>query len=338
MNSRDNFVLMLAGGLNMLLVLTPFISQAAVLPGEQFPVLDAVATAVTIRESSAAFIYEYAINNPMSNTGKIERIEIDIARGTAQVSMGGLNVLTNDSSFLEGAQDVFSRDSDHFVPVGFRSPVGWISGYSIGRTASWGATDPANDGSLLIPPGSRLSGFALHSRGLPAARQIVFWPEFVQTPVEDPNEEDLRRVRAISGQIQFRTMTIGPAAPVSFDPSDLIVRLISEKHKAAALGWLGGPKLVDKLDQRLDQAAAALASGKNCVAHVRLAQFVRRLSSAHDHPSQAAGNTRFASDEAAQLLGINADVILARVAKTSRSPEEERDCRNAEKDPDEVYD
>lgn len=240
--------------------------------------------------------------------------------------------LISSSSSLQDIWTIDVRTATNLI-VGISGPVGWSAGPSAYGTVTWGGIDAEKQ----IRPGASLSGFSFICTNPPDivdlfAQGYVPLPpavQFVDETTPSPPEREQDGVHALA---------IGPSTVTFTTLSAAVNRLIVLKHQAAALSWLGGPKLVDKLDQRLDQAAAALASGKKCIANVRLTQFVKRLSNAHDHPSQAPGNPRFANDEAAQLLGINADMILARVPKTASGPEEERDCRNAEKDPDEAYD
>ena len=94
----------------------------------------------------------------------------------------------------------FNENGRFLVPVGFRSPSGWNSGFSVFLTAAWGA----NDTPFFIDPGSTLGGFMLQSRGLPGIRSMTFLPRFeVNSVGDDASQEDVTRAQAIQKQIQF---------------------------------------------------------------------------------------------------------------------------------------
>lgn len=195
------------------------------------------------------------------------------------------------------------------------------------------------DEPARISPGNTLSGFGIRARSLPAIKKFFIRSDSptVVPSAEPGNEKEAQELVDLTDFFNDSTSgwTLGPdPMPATFDPTARVNRLITLKHKAADLGWLGGAKLVEKLDQRLDQASAALTAGKKCVARARLDQFVHRLANAHDKPSLAPGNARFASDDAFLLLKSNAESITPQLPKTPKDPAEERECKQVEEEKD----
>jgi hypothetical protein len=282
-------------------------AESQLLPGETLPILQNVQTDVSVHISTDdIFTYTYAILNPVSNTGRIERIEVDISKELSSVPIG-IGGISSDVSFAPADSATFQENAGRFIFVGFRSPAGWDSGFSRALTASWGASDPHGDGSFLIRPGKSLQGFILQSRGLPGMRTIIFHPEFIQTPVEEADEASVTRVRSIEQQIKFNSTTIGPNAPKSFAPISLIDRLISLKHQSVSLGWIFGPGsdgIANSLDAKLDAAKDSVARGNNTAAKNQLNAFINDLD---------AQRGKHVNDNAYFLLKTNAQFIISKL-------------------------
>ncbi|MEK7390147.1 MAG: hypothetical protein AAB036_10670 [Elusimicrobiota bacterium] len=260
-----------------------------------------VANSVTA--SQAHYKYSYELNSGLSSIQNIWRFDIRI---------------TSNSVF------------------GMDAPLGWSVGVSAIGTIAWGGIEMERQ----IPPGKRLSGFSFISPNLPGivevfAQGYVPLPKAVQfvdetTPAPPDREQD-----------SVRAMTVGPSTLTFTTPAEVVVRLIGLKHQSASLGWLGDAKFVLKLDKRLDQAKAALARDKKKLARVRLSQFAHELAKAHDENKTERGKNKndpkdktFVSDEAFQLLKINADFIIAKLPSKGKDKAEDDECRRAEAEKD----
>ncbi|MEK7287396.1 MAG: hypothetical protein AAB091_02380 [Elusimicrobiota bacterium] len=273
-------------------------SQVQLLPGEVLPVLKDVRVSVSAQFSpNGIFTYSYAIVNLPLNTGKIDRVEVDISRDTSSVQFGAEGLI-NDNSFVESI-----ANQALLVPIGLRSPTNWISGLNVDRTAGWGAVAVEQE----IAPGKMLDGFLIQSRGVPGIRGITLHPEFAQTPVDEASESDVQRLDAIEKQIKFNTVTIGPDAPESLEPISLIDRLISLKHQSISLRWIFGPGskgITNSLDAKLNAAKDSVSRGNNDAAKGQLGAFINEAEAQHG---------KHLNDNAFFLLKVNAEFIVSKL-------------------------
>lgn len=257
--------------------------------------------------------YNYSVKNATYSARPIIsfRLQIDVPISSLTVSGPA-----SWDAFECCIKDVHRRNSSGIV-VG-----GWLYGEAPTR----------------IPAGGTLSGFKVRMKSVPSIKKFFIESASPTTvPKAEPgNEEEAQALEELTNFFNDSTSgwTLGPEPmPAVFDPVARIARIVAFKHQAADLGWLGGTKLVEKLDERLDQASAALSAGKKCVARARLIQFVHGLTNAHEHPSQASGNPRFANSEAFQLLKFNAESVSDLIPKTPKDRDEERECAKVEGEP-----
>jgi|CXWL01.1.fsa_nt_gi hypothetical protein len=204
--------------------------------------------------------------------------------------------------------------------------------------------------SALIKPGRSLGGFKLTVRSLPAIQDFLIQGYTDKAMVKmDLTEEESDVASDLQDEFKnnsFKGKTIGPdPVPEIINLAGLIDRLASLKHQGASLGWLGNTKFVIKLDERLDQAKAALAKDRKKLARTRLSQFVHDLTETRrknedkdrDHNDKDKDDQyreKFVSDEAFQLLKINADFLIAKLPTKAKDRDEDDECRRAENEKD----
>lgn len=126
-----------------------------------------------------------------------------------------------------------------------------------------------------------------------------------------------------------QVQTIAPSTFTFTDIFSAIDRLIALKHQSASLGWLLGAEFIRDLDEKLDQAKAASALGKNFKARKKLEQFIHELEErrkeqmARQHEAsekgkdekaeRAEGPKTFLDDNAYYLLKVNAGFIVSKL-------------------------
>jgi hypothetical protein len=274
------------------------LGYAQLLPGEVLPVLKNVEVDTSIIFSTGdIFTYSYIIVNPASNSGKIEAVKIDISRATGTVALASEGI-TSDNSAIE---TTVNRSS--VIPVGFRSPSKWIAAASDDQTARWGAIAAESQ----IAPGKMQGNFILQTRGLPGVRTVTLQPEFIQTHVDEASEEDVVRLKSIEEQTKFNTITIGPDAPKSLEPTLLIDRLSALTHQAVSLGWIFGPGsdgIANSLDAKLASAKDSVSRGNNTAAKKQLNALINDLD---------AQRGKHVNDNAYFLLKTNAQFIISKL-------------------------
>jgi hypothetical protein len=348
------------------------IARAAIVAAEPLPfppgipvTTATVSVSVSLDPAMQIFRYAYTVSNSAQSVGKISSFYIDIATSAGRAPLkadGLLNTATGYTAI--SSPGVISRVGDAIVPVGFASqPRGWDSGPSVDLTAGW--FGPLLPGTP-INPGKSLGGFVLTSHGFPGIRRFAVEPaydpdDFIEKGIDDPDvsSADAQQIvdldNAIQAAIQFRGYTIGPVQPPAAPGIvPLIDSLISLKHQSAELGWLGDAKFMLKLDERLDQAKAALALNKKKLARTRLSQFVHDLTEANqdgrderrdrskaehrdENDKGDHHDRKFANDEAFQLLKINADFIIAKLPTEAKDKDEGEECRRAEGETDDNH-
>jgi hypothetical protein len=95
---------------------------------------------------------------------------------------------------------------------------------------------------------------------------------------EDIVPKTVEESKAFDKAISIFGKTIGPTAPpANFIPLDFLAYLIDLKHQAQALGWIGGPKLVEELDKKLDQVKEKLLEGHIESAQGKLKSFIKKV-------------------------------------------------------------
>lgn len=250
------------------------------LAAEEIPALKGVTLKASVSHNATdgAFVYDYLLGHSAESTGDIQHMDIDVTlpEGGAAPSGAGLTIPIGkkERTFEQELQTV--PGAVQMVPVGLRAPTDWLAGLTVRGSASWGG---GRDG-VLIPPSKSLSGFTIISRGLPTIRNARVKPDFVLTVEGSIAQEDIERARQIDQQITVSVKTLGPTAPPAVVvPLNFLASLVALKHEAQALGWVGGPKFVAKLDKKLDQVRQKLTTNNLKSARGKLKAFIEKVES-----------------------------------------------------------
>ncbi len=308
--------------------------ELRLLPGEALPILEnvQVKASISLGKKLSVYNYTYTISNPKSNTGEIWSVDIDITKPPRSQEISKEGIINGPRFARHSSELVLSTIGIPLIPVGLFSPPDWTSGLSMDGTAGWGSSDAP----FRIHPGQSLSGFKMVSRGLPGIRSIKIEPKFKQTPVLDATREDVERITAIEKAILITLKTIGPTVPpATFIPLDFLAYLIDLKHQAQALGWIGGPKLVEELDKKLDQAKEKLLAGNTESAQGKLKSFIEKVE-AHfketeeheiekikEEKGKELEDKKFVTSEGYGLLVFNAQYLRDQLGPSKGHEDEE---------------
>lgn len=277
---------------------------------QTLPQLDAVIQpSVLFDTNTALFVYQYTIKNGSDSTGNVDDLAIDIARSSTSVDLSsqGLYIPAgkNNTRMIPFDQALNPGTTVQLVPIGIQNPPShWIVGISVTGLAGWGA----GTGASTILSGQTMDGFTILSRGVPAIRNARLEPEFVFTSAGDEaGDSDFTQAAKTEEKISAYSQVVGPDAPASLAPGDLISRLASLKHAAAALGWIAGPGadgIIQSLDAKLDAANSSVASGDGKTAANQINAFINEVQ---------AQRGKHVNDNAYYLLTANAQYILTRL-------------------------
>ncbi|MGH7167291.1 MAG: hypothetical protein ACREII_02040 [Nitrospiraceae bacterium] len=234
----------------------------------------------TFDTGSALYTYRYTITNSATNTGEIERIEIDISQPFRErvFSSEGLTIPFGVSTLTFDEVLAMRRNPDPMIPVGMRVPPGWRGGLMPNGFAFFGSLGPPQ-GPVKVAPGETQGGFALISRGLPTIRQMELVPDWVLlVPTEEEATPELKkRAREIEDSLPFRTKTLGPSAhtPGTFAHWD---QVRDDLNQAIQLGWVPDQALATALVAQLANARQALDAQKGTDAKTRLQTLIQTIS------------------------------------------------------------
>ena len=108
----------------------------------------------------------------------------------------------------------------------------------------------------------------------------------------------------------------------SFTPSAFVDTLISYKHKAYDLGWIGNQGIINSLDKKLENAQKQIDKGNNKSARNILNAFLNELEALYKnhHITEKGGQGHgegppFITDEAYALLKYNAEYLIEQLEK-----------------------
>ncbi|MCK4738397.1 MAG: hypothetical protein KAT46_00470 [Deltaproteobacteria bacterium] len=200
----------------------------------------------------------------------------------------------------------------------------WYMGQYRGKDVwRWSKTDGTVVG---IPPGETESGFSFKSKGIPTIVKSIFFGKrrvrYSGPGDSDPIEIDDSFERAYlkfkeNYKDKFKTVrkkTVGPGKlPEKFNATDFIDHLIDLKHQAQDLGWIkaeGGDGIIQALDQKLDNAKAAIARGNTRSATKILKAFIKQVEAQSCKTHDNCKAKKHLSPEAYALLKYNAEYLL----------------------------
>jgi len=244
-------------------------------------------------ENNGRFFYSYAVTNGTDGQQEVREIYLLVA-SSADLTIGGAQNWSG--SYLP---------HDHVV--------------------SWGTP------GQYLAVGSTLSGLTLSSPALPQVSKFFIRGNAPLPSFNDGEDDDSSSATEIPDRYQdaVTVWTIAPTSGAPVSAGDGISNLIALKHQAAGLGWLRGDEFIHDLDEKLDQAKAALAQSKNFKARKKLEQFIHELNERrkeqkerqHDASEKgkdekvehSEGSKIFLDDNAYYLLKVNAESTVSKL-------------------------
>jgi hypothetical protein len=170
-----------------------------------------------------------------------------------------------------------------------------------------------------IKPGSSLSGFSFRSASIPGI--ISFYaegehrlPKFEPGMATDsiPGYSDLTPYGpGVVGK------TVGPILPADpFVAMAFLDTLISYKHDAASLGWVGQEGFVKQLDEKLDQSRDQLTKGHIKQARDKVEEFLKKLENEAkktEKDQDKKNDKKWVTSEGYALLKFNAEYLIEKL-------------------------
>lgn len=237
--------------------------------------------------------------------------------------------VTNDQS---SRQNLVHFYAPFYMAFSFQaSPRGWDGGEMQGKSLLdwfWSEDQHFSPDEIVhvrdigMKPGEEQGGFSFASEGLPGIvtayfegepRVFTIWKD--EPPLEIEAELDKFTIFPM-GAVQRKT--VGPVAPPAhFIPLDFLAYLIDLKHQAADLGWIGGPKLVEELDKKLDQVKEKLTANEIEPAVGKLKSFIEKVEAHYkeikEHEiekiKEGKEEKKFVTSEGYALLKFNAEYL-----------------------------
>lgn len=298
-----------------------------------------VKTSISLDEKTGIYSYSYSIENRKENIGCIWRIEIDIKKPDGGVDLPKEGLI-NAKRFAN--LDIPNEDAPPMIPVTFPSLpkanklIIWSAGLTGRGQARWNS----NRYTYQIMPGDTITGLVLTTYGLPSIRDFKIKPKYIAEDKDLMEMFGLSEITEGEGtellstfyeNISFKGKTLGPTAPpANFVALDFLSYLIDLKHQAFELGWIGGPKLVEDLDKKLDQAKEKLQDNNIESARGKLKSFINKLE-AHfketkEHEIEKAKHDedkKFVTSEGYGLLKFNAKYLMDQLGEGE--PKEDED-------------
>jgi hypothetical protein len=221
--------------------------------------------------------------------------------------------LTNDRSAEQPLWQFRLYLSSHLKITNQTGPQGWESSYLNEKgvlMVFWGS--PAQ--SDIIPGGS-LRDFSITARSIPGI--VQYYAEgYAPLPQGEadsiPGYDDLTPYGpGIVGK------TVGPVLPPEpFVPMTFLDTLVSYKHQAAALGWVGQEGFVKQLDEKLDQSRDQLSKGHIKQARDKIEEFVKKLENEAkktEKDQDKKNDKKWVTSEGYALLKFNAEYLIEKL-------------------------
>jgi len=236
------------------------IGAVGLMPVPEFNSFNVSAT-VTFDTTTNWYSYNYAFGNPVTNTGRVWHIKLDITQPYESLwNYSGLTIPfgTQNFDFIDmynKRKPLALAPGASIVPIGQIVPDGWVGGFGRDGMASFAA----RTGTPMIEPGDTKSGFTLTSPGLPTIRTIEIKPIWVIL-VDDHSDlspEDRAAGDNISRNLSVVTNTIGPARNISEGSYEHWNMLRENISKAIELEWITDKEFADSLLTMLFQARTA---------------------------------------------------------------------------------
>jgi hypothetical protein len=321
---------------------------------------------VVFSPDTEIYTYEYRVTNPDMNTTNIDTLAVYRRKpdGAMDLSMKDLIVIfrseppipptdyLRDKTYEENLRETLEVNPraatlPPTIPVGVRPPAWWTTGFNVDSTVEWSAMDPDRDGRYEIHPGETKGGYELTSYGLPGIRtarvqasvnikqplEEAFKEALKTTPIEEMTAEQMMAINQQAlKMISVEVKTLGPTAPpANFVSLDFLAYLIDLKHQAADLGWIGGRKLVEELDKKLDQVKEKLAAGETEPARGMLGAFINKVEAHYKETKEqkiepvkgGKEEKKFITSEGYALLKFNAKYLREQLDKPKEPEDKE---------------
>jgi len=252
--------------------------------------------------------FDYSATNPISNSGVVANISIDVAKqpGGADLSADGVRDGPGaDTSFsVTVLQD---RNATPMIPVGVSAPSGWDVSLSVQGAAVWLPTDSG------LLPGQQLDGLEICARALPGFRSFLARPytDVNAVGILPPNgtAADLQRYQRDLNTIELNAgttgLTVGPVAPpATFVPLDFLKQIQDYKEQSLARGWIKNAGIANSLDAKLNAAQLALTRGDANPARNQLNALLNEVD---------AQSGKQLTSEAGALLKFNTQFLISNI-------------------------
>ena len=235
-----------------------------------------VVVASTVVQGSNGFTYSYRVQNLADAPQGLFQV------ATAATNSGGIVTQTTPPNW-----QAFGQIGD--------------SGYYM-----WSLLDPTQS----VPPGGSGGGFGVVSADLPSIVGFLAW-NFTPPMVFARGE-----ARPCAGssilENSFKGSAVGPKAPPSNDPIQLVNYLISLVHDSRRLNWIKRDGVQQSLVGKLITAKRKLEAGDVATAKSNLTAFVQEVEATSCDDFSCHGNLP-ATSEAYALLKFNAEYLIARL-------------------------
>jgi hypothetical protein len=273
------------------------------------PALPSVGVSATVMRSGDIFIYTYVVTNSSKSTAPLWTIAIDARQQRDELVLQADDLSPGQGFLVDTAKALEATGKARpSVAAVAGAPPGWMASRSLDGLMTWGAESHA----FLLPPGARLSGFAITSRGLPGIRALRAEPYFEPNDYLDAPTDDLgdherydKERSALEARVRFLGHTVGPLAPpLVFEAGAFIRRIEGYLDSAAELGWVANRGIRMSLQAKLNAAAAALTRGQARVAVNTLTALLHEVD---------AQTGKHLTAEAAALLRFNTEYLIAQL-------------------------
>ncbi len=274
------------------------------------PVLKNVGVTAETRYDAVTgfFTYAYTVTNPVSNTGEIDAVWLDILHGQVPAEpydRSGLTIPQGGNRYgfdqkLPPPSLVrrYGLDIRQFVPFGQNVPPSWHGGLAYIGAASFSSSAKAYD----VKPGQTLAGFEVFSRGVPTLRNMDLVPSWVLLvdSEDDVTHDDRQAAGQVERDIRFHTVTLGPSG---VRPGDIEHwnQVRDDLARTVQLGWITDLALATTLTDQLAAARSAVDAQIPSSARARLNDLLAAINAIRTGQCRA---------EVQALMRFNAEQLL----------------------------
>ncbi len=233
---------------------------------------------VVYDESSKRYRYYYTVSNPVTNTGEIWKLRINLSTrwrhfypSDLLIPMGTHRIPFDQ--FIGELEPLLLPFGRWVTPVGQETPAGWNGGIDRAGFANFSS----GTGAPRILPGEKKDGFVLISYQLPTIREVEMSPSWILAVDGEASHAEAVEAETIRRQLKFKAYVIGPefADVSSFAHWDRLKLYI---EKSVEYNWIPGATLAQTLSDQLTEARTALLTS-SAEAKIALQEFLVILNS-----------------------------------------------------------